>query len=97
MCCGMGTYSTYVYYMFLLAVIPVVSCPQLTDPSNGQVSVTGLEPFSTATYVCDPGFVLFGDEIRTCSEEGVWSKDEPTCQREYMHAYLTCMLSARVH
>ncbi len=71
-------------FCYCCTVIPVVSCPELTNPANGRVTVTGLEPFSTATYICDSGFVLFGDDIRTCSEEGVWSKDEPTCQREYM-------------
>ena len=66
---------------------PVVQCPELEDPSNGQVTETGLEPFSTATYTCNLGYDLIGDDIRTCSEDGEWTKEEPTCQRKSVLMY----------
>ena len=49
-------------------------CSQLSDPENGTVTVID----STATYTCDSGHQLSGDQTRTC-ENGVWSGEQPTC------------------
>ncbi|CAI8000476.1 Sushi, von Willebrand factor type A, EGF and pentraxin domain-containing protein 1, partial [Geodia barretti] len=38
----------------------VVTCSDLPAPTNGDVQVTGFEFTSTATYVCDSGYVLVG-------------------------------------
>ena len=46
----------------------------LSNPANGQVIIIG----STATYTCDSGYELIGDDTRTC-EDGVWTGQEPTC------------------
>ena len=58
-----------------------VDCGTLTNPTNGQVSHTGRTTFGqTATYSCDTGYILVGDNTRTCQATGVWSRSEPTCQ-----------------
>ena len=53
-------------------------CEELQNPTNGQVSMTGQSTGSTATYTCDSGYELIGDDTRTC-EDGVWTGEEPTC------------------
>ena len=37
---------------------------------------------SIATYSCDTGHMLVGDETRTCLESGVWSGSTPICTGE---------------
>ena len=58
----------------------VVTCPTLTDPTNGIVDVPSNNLESTATYACDTGYNLTGgSSIRTCGSDGVWSGSDPTC------------------
>ena len=59
----------------------VVECDTLTDPVSGQVShPTGTTFGQTATYRCDTGYNLVGNNTRTCQATGVWSGSTPTCQ-----------------
>ena len=62
----------------------VVTCPQLDNPPNGEVSVEGQTVGSTANYVCDIGFELIGVLKRVCLQDGQWSDDEPSCIRTYL-------------
>ena len=60
-----------------------MDCGILTRPANGQVSHTAGATFGqTATYSCDAGFNLVGENIRMCQAAGVWSGNAPTCQGE---------------
>ena len=52
-------------------------CDELLAPNNGHVILTD---DVIATYSCDNGYQLIGDEIRTC-EDGEWTGQEPTCIR----------------
>ena len=54
-------------------------CPSLSDPLNGGVTWTSLSVGSIATYTCNSGFELVGNEMRTCQSDGVWSGEEPVC------------------
>ena len=59
----------------------VVDCATLTNPVNGQVSHTAGTTFGqTATYNCNPGHILMGNNTRSCQATGVWSGSGPTCQ-----------------
>ena len=59
-----------------------VLCEVLQNLTNGQVSMTGQSIGSTATYTCDSGYELIGDDTMTC-ENGVWSGQEPMCIGTY--------------
>ena len=59
-----------------------VDCSSLDDPDNGQVTLSGTTLGSTATYTCNPGFVLDGTDVRTCMANGEWSGEVPTCNRK---------------
>ena len=61
-----------------------IICPKLDDPEDGQVTVTGLTPSSTAEYSCNKGFKLFGTAWRKCQANGVWSGEAPICKRTYI-------------
>ena len=61
----------------------------LPEFSNGFVTYEIEElprPLGTvATYECDPGFVLIGEDTRTCVEDmkmGVFNGVEPVCDRK---------------
>ena len=56
-------------------------CPELENPFNGVVTLTGNSPGDTATYSCNTGFELNGVENRTCLGSGLWENSPPTCER----------------
>ena len=62
-----------------LCVCTEVRCPQLPDPVNGEVVLSGNTPSSTATYFCNSGYELQGIKIRTCQTDGQWSNTAPVC------------------
>ena len=65
-----------------------VTCPNLENPGNGTVDVSGNQPGDTAVYSCDDGFTLDGVDTRTCGENGQWSGSEPTCVGKYALPHL---------
>ena len=71
----------------LILLHAAVTCPSLTDPSDGTVSYGSRDYTSVATYTCDFGYELFGPLTRTCQASGVWSGSETTCQRMWSNKY----------
>ncbi len=71
----------------------VIMCEDIPDPSNGDIEYTldttaTFDGSTTATYSCDPGYVLSeeGNVVRTCvgtaeSPIGTFDGVAPTCQR----------------
>jgi sulfatase modifying factor 1 len=55
------------------------SCPELTSPPGGVVSVSALTSGASATYSCNAGYDLSGTPTRTCQTDGTWSGAPPTC------------------
>ena len=68
---------------------PTASCSELSDPANGAVTWTGLTTGSNAIYICNNGYQLNGDQIRTCMSNRMWSGQEPTCIR-MKNAFVMC-------
>ena len=56
-------------------------CPTLSNPSNGRVDQQGNRPGDRATYVCNSGYELVGNTVRTCQNNGQWSGNKPICER----------------
>ncbi len=67
----------------------VVNCPRINDPRNGDVRVSGLRVGSKATYSCDRGHKLRGNQIRKCQSNGQWSGSDPSCISILMDYYYT--------
>ena len=66
------------------SLFTIVRCPNLPDPFNGRVNQRGNNPGDRASYTCNSGYELQGDSTRTCQNNGQWSGDAPTCEREGM-------------
>ncbi|OCU00923.1 sushi, von Willebrand factor type A, EGF and pentraxin domain-containing protein 1 isoform X1 [Xenopus laevis] len=56
-----------------------VSCGQPPMVMNGQVKGNEYTFSKTIEYVCNEGYMLYGEEIRTCLENGNWSGTTPSC------------------
>lgn len=69
------------YESFNLCPCTAVQCGSLPDPPNGRVFLTGTVFRSTASYQCNPNYILIGVPQRTCQANGAWSEEEPECQR----------------
>ena len=88
------THNKYTYHVASL-LFTAVDCGTLINPANGQVSHTAGTIFGrTATYTCDTGYNLVGDNKRICQSAGVWSGNAPTCQGELLisHTYTNIIL-----
>ncbi len=73
------------YYICLKFSIPlylVLRCKELQDISSGRVVLSGTTVGSTATYSCNKGYVLYGEQTRICLPDGEWSGEEPFCERK---------------
>ncbi|XP_029047436.1 E-selectin isoform X3 [Osmia bicornis bicornis] len=55
-------------------------CPEPPQVNGGVVTITGRRAGSTATYSCQNGFILFGDNVLTCDIGGEWSGKAPQCR-----------------
>ncbi len=69
-----------------------VTCPSLVNPTDGTVTMSGNIEGSTATYNCNTGFGVNGAEMVTCTSDGSWSADPPTCDCELMVTVLNPLL-----
>ena len=65
-----------------LASFSTALCPDLSDPTNGTVTVMGTSVGDTASYTCNYGFELIGSMSVTCTSDGTWSDQPPMCRRK---------------
>ena len=63
----------------------------LDDPANGMVTWTSLTTGGVATYECDAGFELVGDETRDCQSNSQWSGEAPICRRKFILSHSSCV------
>ena len=66
--------------------ILLVSCPSLSNPSNGMVDCSleddGVPSYEdTCSFTCNTGYEVTGSDIRTCQSDGSWSGSDTTCSR----------------
>ena len=75
-----GIYGLIILYLLLHTA---VDCGPLDPPMDGSVTLTGTVFGSVATYSCNDGFRLEGEETRECQANSLWSGRAPTCTRKY--------------
>ena len=68
--------------MFLTPALVGITCQKLDAPDYGSVSASDSTYGSKATYVCDHGYEMYGQDYRTCEYNGKWSGRAPTCKRK---------------
>jgi hypothetical protein len=59
----------------------IVTCPTLSNPTNGAVDDGTNQYNATAAYSCDTGYEVTGGTTVRCSASGTWSGTPPTCER----------------
>ena len=67
------------HVIIFLPSIDKVLCEYLEAPAHGSINQIDRTVGSTATYSCDHGFKLKGNEQRECLYDGTWSGDDPVC------------------
>lgn len=55
-------------------------CPMLQQIPNGFLNVSSYSENSIATYQCNSGYKLVGNDTRQCLLGGKWTNQEPFCQ-----------------
>uniref|UniRef100_F6Z4F9 Sushi domain-containing protein n=1 Tax=Ciona intestinalis TaxID=7719 RepID=F6Z4F9_CIOIN len=60
-----------------------ITCDRPADIDFGSLTTPGntFNIGATATYVCNAGYEIVGQDVLTCTVSGEWSDDEPTCSR----------------
>ena len=77
--------------MIILCVFAAIDCGNLTDPLQGFVSINETSFGSAANYTCLDGYELNGNMSRVCLDSGVWSGNDPTCDRKPLMYILPSM------
>ena len=54
-------------------------CPNVSEPANGEVLLSGLSVGDTATFTCNTGYELVGEQTITCQNNGTLSNSPPVC------------------
>ena len=79
-------YHTYITFFLLTSIYCFHVCPKamdcgsLTAPTNGRVTVNNTSYRGTATFSCNIGYSLIGDDFTTCTANGTWNGTDPTCE-----------------
>ena len=75
--------TTNLIEILLIFTFLGLECGFPGTPLNGSVSSSGMlhYPGETVTYGCQSGFVLFGPQVRNCTENGTWSLTVPECRK----------------
>ncbi|XP_017849130.1 uncharacterized protein LOC108604254 isoform X1 [Drosophila busckii] len=60
---------------------PDRECPELAQPSLGQVTVAGRHFGARASYSCPHGYHVVGLQSRLCQADGNWAGAEPACKQ----------------
>ena len=58
-----------------------VECGQPQEILNGTFSLTGVYYGDEATYQCNQGYALEGQEVTRCEKTGLWEQ-RPNCRRK---------------
>ena len=84
--CMHEIFRLYIFYFFT-----VVDCGALINPANGLVSHSGTTFGQAATYSCNTGYNLVGNNTRTCQATRMWTGSVPTCQGRLLVHHNLCM------
>ncbi|KAL4229789.1 hypothetical protein ACF0H5_010180 [Mactra antiquata] len=55
------------------------SCSTLSSINSGNITLTTSGTVTMATYTCNTGYILIGNNISQCTPSGSWSSSEPSC------------------
>lgn len=70
--------------LFFITLFTDRECPELAQPSLGQVTVGGRHFGARASYSCPHGYHVVGLQSRLCQADGNWAGAEPACKQNSM-------------
>ena len=77
-------WKSHVAAQLLFMVYFAAECPSLCPPRDGgmniKYSLDGLLAVAEVFYSCYDDFQLTGSAVRTCTEHGNWTGEEPACE-----------------
>ena len=66
--------------LFMLIVIYIlVTCPTVSNPSSGSVTISTNGTLSRADFACSVGYHVTGNDIISCQTNGLWDASDPLC------------------
>ena len=72
------------YYHLSCDVFLAIICPSPPPPANGWLVPSSAHYAGTTVQsICNPGYVLVGEPVTRCTQEGIWSHSTPTCKPGY--------------
>ncbi len=77
---NVSAFISILLFLFDCDFLVIVECDDLSNPANGVVNQPGNSVGTVSSYTCNGGFLLVGDETRTCQKDGEWSGNEPICE-----------------
>lgn len=58
----------------------LVDCGNLDHPVNGRVEYFNSNYQSLASYTCDKGYKISGNNVRQCGADALWDLTTPICE-----------------
>ena len=74
------------YWSDALPSCVYIDCPDPGIPDNGLRTSSNFSFNSSVNFTCYPGYQLTGSDVITCSTDGKWSEDIPSCNITYCSA-----------
>ena len=68
-----------VWHSEVMPSCEMIVCPVPAAVHNGNVAAVSLTPGSVAVYTCQSGYTLSDSSPITCSDEGIWEGNIPSC------------------
>jgi len=64
----------------MISYLPIPDCGDQDHPDNGRVKYFSTNYKTLASYTCDPGYDLVGNNVRQCEADAFWDSTAPTCE-----------------
>ncbi|XP_038072987.1 sushi domain-containing protein 2-like [Patiria miniata] len=75
-----ATGGAVAHYRAAIESASIVICGSVADPTNGRKEVSRGSVGGVASFTCDDGYTLQGENELVCQENGTWSGEVPICE-----------------
>ena len=60
-------------------LVTEITCPEPFEPKNGLIERSVVVYRGKTVFSCNEGYLMQGDATLTCTLNGTWDHDQPTC------------------
>ncbi|XP_038073805.1 sushi domain-containing protein 2-like [Patiria miniata] len=82
-----ATGGAVAHYRAAIESASIVICGSVANPANGRKEVSRGSVGGVASFTCDDGYTLQGDNELVCQENGQWSGEVPICEASGLQAW----------